>query len=138
MRLLEGRFPRDTDASGQPPVAVVSQLFVRQFLPRVNPIGVRFKYAGMDPVNPTFTIVGVVGDIHFQSLTRAAVPQVFVPLAQAPFRARFTMAIVARAAGVNQQPQVAAALRDTVRRYDAAVPPATPCPGPPASGPPPR
>jgi len=122
MRLRGGRFLQDTDAAGQPPVAVVSESFVKHFLPRVNPIGVRFKYAGMDPVNPLFTIVGVVGDVHFDSLTRAPEPQVYVPFPQAPFRARFTVSVVARAADARQQGQVAAALRDAVRRADPDVP----------------
>ena len=122
MRLREGRFLKDTDAAGQPAVAVVSEAFVRKFLPRVDPIGVRFKYAGMDPVNPTFTIVGVAGDVHFEGLTRPADPQVYVPFPQAPFRALQTVSVVARAADARQQAQVAEALRDTVRRADPDVP----------------
>ena len=122
IHLIHGRFLKDTDGAGQPAVAVVSDSFVKRFIPRVDPIGVRFKYAGMDPVNPVFTIVGVVGDVHFQSLTRAPVPQVYVPLPQAPFRARFTTSVVVRAADPRQQAQVAAALRDTLRQYDPEVP----------------
>jgi putative ABC transport system permease protein len=120
--LRQGRLLKDSDAAGQPAVAVVSELFVRQFLPRTNPIGVRFKYAGMEPVNPVITIVGVVDDVHFQSLTRAPVPQVYVPMLQAPYRTRWTVSLVARAADPGQQGQVAAALRDIVRRYDSEVP----------------
>ncbi len=122
IHLLHGRFLKDTDAAGQPPVAVVSESFVTRFIPRADPIGVRFKYAGMDPVNPIFTIVGVVADVHFQSLTRAPEPQVYVPLPQAPFRAQYTTSVVARAADPRQQAQVAAALRDTLRQYDPEVP----------------
>ena len=122
MRLRQGRLLQDTDVAGQLPVAVVSQLFVRQFLPRTNPIGVRFKYAGMDPVNPTFTIVGVVDDVRFQALTRPPVPQVYVPMLQAPYRARWTVSLAARAADVRQEGQVASALREVVRKYDADVP----------------
>jgi ABC-type antimicrobial peptide transport system permease subunit len=73
-------------------------------------------------VNPVLTIVGVVGDVHFQSLTRAAVPQVFVPFAQAPFRAQYTVSVVARAADPRGQSPVAAAVRDTLRRYDPEIP----------------
>jgi predicted permease len=122
MHPREGRWLRDTDVAGQPPVAVVSESFVKQFLPRVDPIGVRFKYAGMDPVNPVFTIVGVVGDVHFQSLTRAAVPQVYVAFPQAPFRAQYTVSVAVRAAAPRQQPQVAAGVREALRQYDAEVP----------------
>jgi predicted permease len=122
IHLIQGRFLKDADGAGQPAAAVVSESFVKRFIPRVDPLGVRFKYAGMDPVNPVFTIVGVVGDVHFQSLTRAPVPQVYVPLPQAPFRARFTTSVVVRAANPRQQAQVAAALRDTLRQYDPDVP----------------
>jgi putative ABC transport system permease protein len=122
IHLLSGRFLKDTDAAGQPPVAVVSESFVKRFIPRVDPLGVRFKYAGMDPVNPVFTIVGVVADVHFQSLTRPPVPQVYVPLPQAPFRARYTTSVAVRAADPRQQAQVSAALRDTLRQYDPDVP----------------
>jgi predicted permease len=121
MRVLKGRVLHESDAAGAAPAAVVSESFVKRFLPRVDPIGVRFKYAGMEPVNPVYTIVGVVGDIQYQALTRPAEPQVFVPLAQAPFRARYTTWIVTRAAA-RQQAQVAAALGDAVRRYDPDVP----------------
>jgi len=45
-----------------------------------------------------------------------------VPLSQAPYRARYTVSVVARAADVRQQSQVAAALRETLRQYDDEVP----------------
>jgi putative ABC transport system permease protein len=122
MRLREGRFLAANDIPGQPPAAVVSELFVKRFLPRVDPIGVRFKYAGMDMMNPVFTIVGVVGDVHQQSLVRAPVPQVFVSMYQQPSRARWTIGVVARAADPGQQGQVASAIRDTLRTYDPEVP----------------
>jgi predicted permease len=122
MRVLKGRVLRDTDAAGQPPVAVVSESFAKRFLPRTDPIGVQFKYAGMERVNPVYTIVGVVGDIRYQALTREAVPQVFVPLAQAPYRARYTFSVMARAADVRQQAHVADGVRETLRQLDADVP----------------
>jgi len=122
MRVRKGRVLQETDAAGQPPVAVVSESFVKRFLPRTDPIGVRFKYSGMDPVNPVFTIVGVVGDVHYASLTHVADPQVFVPMAQAPFRARYTASVVARAADPRQAAAIAGALRETLRRYDPDVP----------------
>jgi predicted permease len=122
MQLRAGRFLADADVAGRPPVAVVSESFVQQFLPRVDPVGVRFKYAGMDPVNPVFTIVGVVGDVRFGALTRAPVPQVYVPFAQAPYRAQYTVSIAVRATDARRQSQVASALRDAVRQDDPEVP----------------
>jgi predicted permease len=122
MRLLQGRFIEDTDAAGRPPVAVVSRSFVTHFIPRVNPIGVRFHYAGMDQVNPIFTIVGVVDDVHFQSLTSVPVPQVFVAFPQAPFRALYTVSIAVRAADPGHQSEIAGGLRDVLRQADPEVP----------------
>ena len=122
VRLTRGRTLNDTDRAGQPAAAVVNESFVRQYLPRTNPIGVRFKYAGMDPVNPVFTIVGVVADVHHDSLVLATAPEAFVSVYQVPFRARFTMTVVARAASANQQAVVTAAIREAVRQYDPDVP----------------
>jgi len=53
---VRGRAIDAHDQPGQLPVAVVNETFVRRFLPGTDPLGVRFKYAGMDPVNPEFTI----------------------------------------------------------------------------------
>ena len=50
---------RESDSAGAMPAAVVTESFAKRFLPRVDPIGVRFKYSGMEPVNPVYTIVGV-------------------------------------------------------------------------------
>ena len=122
MRLLEGRFLADSDTAGQPPAALVSETFVKRFLPRVDPIGVRFKYAGMDQVNPVFTIVGVIGDVHQQSLLRAPVPQVFVSLYQQPWQAQSTIGVVARAADAHQERQVTSAIRAVLRQSDPDVP----------------
>ena len=122
VRLRQGRLLNDADDAAHPAVAVVSELFARQFLPHTDPIGVRFKFGGMEPVNPYITIVGVVDDVHFQSLTKSPVPQVYVPMVQAPFRALYPVSVVARAADAQHETQVAAALRDVVRKADPDVP----------------
>ena len=120
-RLLQGRTLNDGDRAGQPPAAVVNQAFVRRYLPKTNPIGVRFRYSGMDPVNPTFTIVGVVADVHHASLVRASSPEVFVCAYQAPTRTKYTMTVVTRAVADAQQPSVATGVRDAVRQFEPDV-----------------
>ncbi len=122
MHASAGRLLQDGDLAGRPPVAVVSESFAKRFLPRTNPIGVRFKYAGMDPVNPVWTIVGVVGDVRFDSLTREPEPQVYVPMQQAPFRARYNVSVMARAVDPRQQASLAASLHETLRHYDSELP----------------
>jgi putative ABC transport system permease protein len=76
----------------------------------------------MEQVNPTFTIVGVVDDVHFQSLTSVPVPQVFVAFPQAPFRALYTVSVAVRAADPGHQSEIAAGLRDVLRQVDPEVP----------------
>jgi predicted permease len=122
LRLLQGRTLDDGDRPGALPVAVVNQAFVRRYLERTNPIGVRFRFNGMDAVNPTFTIVGVVGDVHHRSLVRPVSPEVFISVYQQPFRARSTMFVVVRPASPSRQAALGAAVRDAVRAFDPDVP----------------
>jgi putative ABC transport system permease protein len=122
MRLVQGRTLNDSDRPGALAVAVVNQAFVR-VLPRgTNPIGVRFKFMGMDKVNPTFTIVGVVGDVRHRSLVRGVAPEVFISAYQQPSRARYTMFVVVRPSEGTRQAALSAAVRDAVREADADVP----------------
>ena len=122
LRLLQGRTLDDGDRPGAPPVAVVNHAFVRAYLQGTNPLGVRFRFTGMDAVNPVFTIVGVVGDVHHRSLLRAAAPEVFISAYQQPFRARYTMFVVVRSANPARQAALSAAVRDAVREFDPDVP----------------
>jgi predicted permease len=122
MRLRQGRTLQDGDRAGTLPVAVVNEAFVRQYLGSTPPIGVRFKFNGMDRVNPVFTIVGVVGDVHHRSLIRAVEPEVFISAYQQPFRARNTMFVVVRPVSPAGQRALAASVRDAVREMDPDVP----------------
>jgi predicted permease len=122
MRLVTGRTLSDDDRPGAVPVAVVNEAFVRQHLGGRDPIGTRFRFTGMDRVNPVFTIVGVVGNVHHRSLVRAGDPEVFISAYQQPYRARYTMFVVVRPATPAAQPAIASALRETVRETDPDVP----------------
>jgi len=122
MRLMQGRTLNDGDRPGAVPSAVVNQAFVRQFLPGTDPVGVRFRFTGMDQVNPTFTIVGVVGDVHHRALVRPVEPEVFISAYQQPFRARYTMFLIVRPADPARQGTLAPAVRDAVHALDADVP----------------
>ena len=122
IRLVHGRTLNDGDRAGAAPAAVVNEAFVRQYLRGTNPLGVRFKFNGMDQVNPVFTIVGVVGDVHHRSLVRAVDPEVFISAYQQPFRARYTMFVVVRPVSPSLGGSLAGAVRQAVRELDEDVP----------------
>ncbi|MFL5580179.1 MAG: ABC transporter permease, partial [Gemmatimonadaceae bacterium] len=75
--VLKGRDIADSDDRQSPFVAVVSESFVRRFLPGRDPIGQTFRIAFFDR-----TIVGVVGDVRQRGLEQPSEPQVYMPPAQ--------------------------------------------------------
>ena len=84
-----GRDFRDSDGLDpgapvpeEPPLpssAIVSESFVRRYLPPGDPLGRRFTLAFVQA-----TIVGVVGDIRVRGLERDSEPQVYLPSAVVP------------------------------------------------------
>lgn len=79
--LLRGRSigPRDTPAT--PPVAVVNETFVREYLPHEDPIGQRFSL-GSSFHAPGVEIVGVVADSKYYGLGNKPEPMAFFSLWQ--------------------------------------------------------
>jgi predicted permease len=119
--LLSGRTIAAVDTAGTDPVAVVNQAFAQQYLGGRDPIGVLFRYHGMDRVNPTFTIVGVVGDVRHRALVRGVEPQVYVAYRQQPFRTRY-MTMVVRTDREGLDAAIVPAVRARVRGVDPDVP----------------
>lgn len=81
--VLMGRGFREQDTLSAPPVAVVNQEFVRQFLNGKNPIGRRFGYPGPGK-DAAFEIVGVVEDTTYTSVYWKNHAMYFVPMTQRP------------------------------------------------------
>jgi putative ABC transport system permease protein len=80
--LLHGRDLRSSDDDRTPLIILVNQAFVRTFLHGGDAVGRRIRKFRDD--KDSWEIVGVVGDVHTQSLDRAPQPQVIVPDAQWP------------------------------------------------------
>ena len=88
IRLIKGRFLEDHDQSSTAPVLVVNESLVRKYWPNEDPIG---KLVMMNPplnlipkelIPPglqvqKFTIVGVVGDVHYSGLDTDPFPLVY-------------------------------------------------------------
>ncbi len=77
--LVHGRDVTPADTLEAPPVAVVSESFVREHWPGQDPIG-RIMNIGLRDR----TVVGVVGNVRVRGLERESEPQVYMPAGQVP------------------------------------------------------
>lgn len=80
--LLRGRYFSEQDQRSDVGAAIVNETFVRRHFVNEDPIGKRIKDLGVnqnegDPKQ--YEIVGVVGDVHHNSLMRAATPELYLP-----------------------------------------------------------
>jgi putative ABC transport system permease protein len=78
--LLEGRAFTDADATGRPPVAIVSRSFARKYFPGQSAVGKRVR--SRDRSSPWSTIVGVVNDVRYRGLDITPPMQFYSPLWQ--------------------------------------------------------
>ncbi len=75
--LIRGREFSSQDA-GTPRVAIINETMARRYWPNTDPLGKRFG-----PGQYWLTVVGIVGDVKFTSLTKAAEPEFYEPYRQA-------------------------------------------------------
>jgi putative ABC transport system permease protein len=94
--LLRGRSFTEQDGATSPRVAIINATMSRRFWQGADPVGRRFRFAYEAGVDPWITVVGVVGDMHRDGLTRAPVSEIFLPLSQHPARG---MDLVVRTSG---------------------------------------
>jgi predicted permease len=104
-RLLHGRVIDDRDRATSPAVAVVSESFVKKYLPKENPIGKHFGLAKASNAG-NYEIVGVVADAKYADAREPAHPFFFLPFLQHPkgepefmVRSQYAGAIELRVAG---------------------------------------
>jgi putative ABC transport system permease protein len=81
-----GRSLADSDISGRLPVAVVSESFVREYFPQQDPLGRVVELSMKLGEGPSYTIVGVAGDILHEFVDRTAEPVIYRSYLQAPRR----------------------------------------------------
>lgn len=80
MKIVDGRDFSSIDTHESAPVAIINQAAARRFFPDVEPVGKQLKLNNGDP-RPK-TVVGVVADVHAESLDSAAKPEVSYPYTQ--------------------------------------------------------
>ena len=123
IRLVRGREILEGDREGRPPVAVVSDLFARNYFGDQDPLGRRIEVGGslrVGGVPLVLEIVGVAASARYGSLKRETPPVVYVPYAQVPAAALDQMTYALRTQG--NPLRYAAAVRQTVHEADGRVP----------------
>jgi predicted permease len=75
--LLAGRDFSARDTRNSAPVAIVNEVFVKQYMPGMNPIGRYFKQGGKD-----VEIVGLAPDSHYGAVREIPMPLIYLPAAQ--------------------------------------------------------
>jgi putative ABC transport system permease protein len=113
LRLKAGRTFTDADRDGAPPVTVVDEMFVRQFLGSRDPLAQRVFLAIDDSIPRQ--IIGVVATVKQAGIDADERPTTYVPLAQAPAP---DMSVLVR--GATTAPL--ATLKGQVRGLDPDVP----------------
>lgn len=113
--LISGRLLDSRDTPSSAKVAVVSQSFARILAADGPVIGRHLTGADGDDLGE---IVGMVGDVRTQSITKEAMPAVYVPRAQVPSE---LICLVIRTAP-EQLPSVAAAARAAIHRAAPTLP----------------
>jgi putative ABC transport system permease protein len=118
--LLKGRYFSEQDQRGNIGVAIVNETFAKRYFANENPVGQRINELGVnqnegDPKQ--YEIVGVVGDVHHNSLTRSATPELYLPHQQnswpwGNFLVRTT----------NDPSVLTRSFEDTIRSTDKTIP----------------
>ena len=115
--VVSGRALAEADREGAPPVAVVSEAFVRQFLAGVPPLGQRLRrFEGA----PWVEIVGVVRDLRRGGRMAAIEPQVYLAAAQTSLYPLRLAELAVRVTGPDVA--IAPAIRAAVWAVDADQP----------------
>lgn len=110
--LLRGRNFTDFEASEARKVIIISESLARQHFPGEDPIGKRISVEMFDNPTPT-QIIGIVGDVRYDSLINQAEPTVYFPH---PELAYSFMTLVIRTSG--DPAEMAPAVQSEVRAID--------------------
>ena len=105
--LVQGRLFTREDSPSSPNVAIISETLARRYFPQQNPIGRQMRFGFPPNGGVSREIVGVVGDVRDESLSREPGPMMYVPFAQAPLYGgevvvRSSLAASSVAAGIRQ------------------------------------
>ncbi|MEO8029780.1 MAG: ABC transporter permease [Gemmatimonadota bacterium] len=115
--LLSGRDFAARDVDGAEATVMINQSLARRWFKDQDPVGHRIRLqSGMDNQGDNWlTIIGIVGDVHHNSLTRPPFPELYVPFRQRPTRGYAAMLVIkTRGEPTSLTPAVTAVLQQTV------------------------
>jgi predicted permease len=120
--LLLGREIGVRDTPGSQKVAVVNQSFANYFFHGENPIGRRFQFGDDDDPDhgPETEIVGVVGDVKYESAKDEAGRTVYRPLLQVQTSDAYSSNVEIRTTG--DPARLAPAARQAISQVDGKLP----------------
>ena len=118
--LLLGREIGRQDTPAGPKIAVVNESFAKRFFHGENPIGKRFQWDDNDPKHPEIEIVGMIGDIKYESAKEQAGATVYRPILQVQDSNAYSSNIHIRTNG--DPSSLAPAARQTIARVDPKLP----------------
>lgn len=114
--VIAGRDFDDRDDASGAPVAIVSESVAERLWPQGSAVGSTFLLG--DPTNPTeVTVVGVVGNVRHEGLSRGTERQVYRPALQGRYRRLFLVARTAGGPGALAEP-----VREALSRLDPDIP----------------
>jgi putative ABC transport system permease protein len=118
--LIGGRDFSMHDSLSAAGVVMVSESFARRYWPSQDPAGKRIRYGGADSSNPWLQVIGVVGNVKYNSLRQdpEAEPVIYGPLLQS--EVIINMNLVVRTH--NSPEAMLGPLREEMQRIDPAIP----------------
>jgi putative ABC transport system permease protein len=118
--LIRGRFFDVQDAAPSPHSALISQSLAAEKWPNQDPLGRQIEFGNMDGDPTLLTVVGVVGDVRYESLEQRPNPTIYVNYHQRPQRAT-DFNVVLRVAG--EPAQLIRPVQQIVHDLDPTLPP---------------
>jgi predicted permease len=118
--LREGRDFSTRDSLSSSGVVMVSESFARRYWPGQDAVGKRIRYGGADSTNPWLQIIGVAGNVKYNSLRQdpEAEPVIYGALLQS--EVIINMSLVVRTH--NSPEAMLGPLREEMQRIDPAIP----------------
>jgi putative ABC transport system permease protein len=109
--LLGGRLFSNHDTPDSVGVVVISQEMAQRYWPAEDPLGKRMQWGDPSPDNPWLTVVGVVGDVREDGISKPPQPTFYAPLEQRPAEG-FFIAIRTQSDPLSVMPALRRALKE--------------------------